>query len=275
MNQFRNISLSFIFCFPLFTAAQTPQLVKLWETDSTLKVPESVLHHTGGKVLFVSNIDGKSGEKDLKGSISKVSLDGKRIEKWAVNLSAPKGMGIYNSKLYVADIDEVVAIDLTSGKTLQRIPVAGAIFLNDLAIDKTGMVYVSDSKTGKILGIQDGTVSTYLENQMGVNGLLISGEDLYFVVKGILWKSDKNKMLTKITEGMDESTDGIVQTNNGFIVSCWNGIIYHITPNGNKQTLLDTRAQKLNTADIGFDSEKEILYVPTFFKNRVIAYQFK
>jgi sugar lactone lactonase YvrE len=153
MNHLRNIFLSFALCCPLLTVAQNLQLVKLWETDSTLQVPESVLYHADSKVLFVSNIDGKSDEKDLRGSITKVSLDGKVIEKWAVNVSAPKGMDIYNGKLYVADIDEVVAMDLKSGKSVQRISVAGSIFLNDLAIDKAGIIYVSDSRTGKIHSI--------------------------------------------------------------------------------------------------------------------------
>ncbi len=75
---------------------------------------------------------------------------------------------------------------------------------------------------------------------------------------------------------MDESTDGIVQTTSkDFIVSCWNGIIYHVKDDGNKEELLDTRAQKLNTADIGFDAVNNILYVPTFFNNKVVAYQLK
>ena len=33
-------------------------LTKLWETDSALKVPESVLFDGENKVLYVSNIDG-------------------------------------------------------------------------------------------------------------------------------------------------------------------------------------------------------------------------
>ncbi len=81
-------------------------------------------------------------------------------------------------------------------------------------------------------------------------------------------------MLTVITTGLDESSDGIIQTSNkDFIVSCWNGIIYNVKNDGSKEVLLDTRAQKINTADIGFDAVKNILYVPTFFKNKVVAYQ--
>ena len=257
--------------------SQDRSLVKLWETDSVLKVPESVLYHSGTKSLYVSNIDGKPGEKDLKGSIAKVSLDGKKIDNdWAINLSAPKGMGIFKNTLYTADVDEVAAVDLKTGKVSQRFPVEGAGFLNDITIDKIGVVYVSDSKTGKIHRLQNGKVSTYLENQMGVNGLLSIDEDLYVLVKGSLWKADKSEKLTKIAEGMDESTDGIEQTiDKNFIVSCWNGVVYHVTAGGKVQELLDTRPQKISSADIGFDPQKNIVYVPTFFGNKVVAYQFK
>lgn len=257
--------------------AQSPQLLtKRWETDSTLRVPESVLYYAPENVLFVSLIDGKSDEKDLKGFIAKVSTRGKIIQSdWAMNLSAPKGMGIYQNTLYVADLTEVVGIDLKTGKVANRIPVGGAIFLNDITIDDSGVIYVSDSRTGKVHRIQGTMVSTHLENKMGVNGLLIDGDDLILAVKDTLYRADKTKKLTPITTGMDESSDGIVKMGNDFIVSCWNGIIYRVKPDGSKTTLLDTRKEGSNTADIGFDPVTKTLFVPTFLKNKVVAYQVK
>jgi hypothetical protein len=276
-NPLKSFGLTAVLMYASVSHAQTHNLVKIWETDSILKVPESVLYHAGTKSLFVSNIEGNPGEKDMKGSIAKVSLDGKTVNnEWAVNLSAPKGMGIYKNMLYVADVDEVVAIDLKSGKPAQRFPVEGAGFLNDVTVNKTGVVYISDSKTGKVHRLQNEKISTYLENQNGVNGLLAVGDDLYLLVKGSLWKSDKNKSLSKIAEGMDESTDGIEQTSDkNFIVSCWNGVIYHVSAGGKVEQLLDTRPQKTSSADIGFDAASNIVYVPTFFGNRVVAYQLK
>ncbi|MBK6477899.1 MAG: hypothetical protein IPF93_06335 [Saprospiraceae bacterium] len=40
-------------------------------------------------------------------------------------LQAPKGMGIFNGKLYVADLKEVVTIDIASGKIENRFKVQG------------------------------------------------------------------------------------------------------------------------------------------------------
>lgn len=256
--------------------AQGSQLVKIWETDSTLKVPESVLYYAPEKVLYVSCIDGKPDEKDLKGSIAKVSPDGKILNAaWAVNLSAPKGMGIYKGSLYVADLSEVVVIDLKTGKISKRIPVEGAIFLNDITIDASGNVYVSDSSTGKIHRVHNGSVSVWIDKKPGVNGLLAVEDDLYLAVQDTLYKADSTKKLTVITTGMDESSDGIVKNGNDIIVSCWNGIIYSVKPDGTKTELLDTRAKKSNTADVGFNPTSRILFVPTFFKNKVVAYQVK
>lgn len=254
--------------------AQNPQLQKVWETDSTLKTPESVLFYAPEKVLFVSNIDGKSDEKDLQGSIAKVDLNGKIINPmWAKNLSAPKGMGIYKNNLYVADLTEVAVINLKSGEVTQRIPVEGAIFLNDITVDDAGIVFVSDSRTGKVHRIEGSNVSTYIENKNGVNGLLSEGDGFYLAVKDTLFKMDKSKVFTPITTGMDMSSDGIVRVKKDFIVSCWSGVIYYVKGDGTKTILLDTREKKSNTADIGFDPATSMLYVPTFFKNKVVAYK--
>lgn len=258
-------------------AAQNKTLVKLWETDSTFKVPESVFHSPGDSFLYISNIDGKANEKDLKGSISKMSLDGKQImHDWAVNLSAPKGMARHQNKLYIADLDELVVVDISTGNTLSRIPVPGAIFLNDVTIDQAGVVYVSDSRKGIIHRVEQEKPAVYMTGKMNVNGLLAVEDGMYVCVKDTLFKVDSNKKLKVITTGMDESSDGIVQTaGKDLIVSSWNGIIYRISPQGERTTLLDTRKEKINTADIGFDPTTNILYVPTFFNNKIVAYKFQ
>jgi DNA-binding beta-propeller fold protein YncE len=129
------------------------KLEKLWETDSVLKVPESVLFDADHKVLYATNIDGTDPwGKDGKGSVAKVGLDGKVIAtEWVSGLNAPKGMGLYKGKLYVADLNELVVIDIAGAKIEKRIAVTGAEGLNDVSVSKTGTVYVSDSKLKKYL----------------------------------------------------------------------------------------------------------------------------
>lgn len=251
-------------------------LVRLWETEASLPVPESVLYNKSEKLLYVAQIDGKPAEKDGKGGIAKVGIDGKIISQdWVQGLNAPKGMGQKGNKLYVADVTEVVEIDTKTGKILNRYEVEGSKFLNDLTIDAKGNVYVSDSDTKKVHLISNGKVSTYFEELTRPNGLLAVGTDLIIADNGALKRLSKDKKITVIAEGMDKSTDGIEQVKPGeFIVSSWAGLVYYVTDKG-AEKLLDTSADKINAADIGYDAVNKIVYVPTFMKNSVVAYQLK
>jgi hypothetical protein len=75
---------------------------------------------------------------------------------------------------------------------------------------------------------------------------------------------------------MEGGTDGVEHvTGKDYIVSCWAGAIWYVNGDGTKQNLLDTREQKINTADIGYDAKNRIVYVPTFFKNKIVAYELK
>ncbi len=258
-------------------SAQNHSLVKIWATDTVLKTPESVLYSAKDKLLYVSNIDGTPDGKDGKGSIGKVGLDGKIIMvDWVKGLNAPKGMGIYKNKLYVADLTEVVVIDIDKAQIIQHIPVEGSVFLNDITVDKNGVVYVSDTRALKVYRIEKGFVATILQNLQGPNGLLAVGDQLLLLDKGSLLMMVDSGNLTNICGGMDPSTDGVEMVKpNEYLVSAWSGVIYYVYANGNKETLLDTRAQKINTADIGYDAKNHIVYVPTFYKNGIVAYELK
>jgi hypothetical protein len=272
-----------LLCLPIIlisksrSMAQSHQLVKKWQTDTILNTPESVLYDGLNKVLYFSNLGGIAGGKKGKGSIGKLGLDGKIIEvEWVAGLNGPAGLGRFNDILYAADMHEVVVIDIPSGKIVKHIPVAGSGFLNDITVDSKGVIYVSDSETGKVHRIDNSGVSTYLEGIKSANGVLAIGDELCVLGSGNFYKVSKDKQMKTVSEGMDESTDGIERvTGNDYIVSCWNGIIYYVSADGSKQVLLDTREQKSNTADIGYDSKNRMVYVPTFFKNSVAAYELK
>src|SRR3546814_10575543 len=69
---------------------------------------------------------------------------------WATGLDAPKGLALANNRLYVSDIDQLVAIDTATGAVAQRWPATGAKFLNDVVADMDGRVFVSDMVTNQI-----------------------------------------------------------------------------------------------------------------------------
>ena len=138
------------------TAAKA-ELTEIWRTDAVLSTCESVLYSEDQNLLFVSCINGNPTEKNGKGYIALLEPDGTLKElNWVTGLNAPKGMGIWDGKLYVTDIDELVVIHIKKAEIVDRIPVKGSSFLNDIAIDADGTVYFSDSDTCILWIYQDG-----------------------------------------------------------------------------------------------------------------------
>ena len=263
----------FLLLFVIGTANAQHTLEKIWESDTTLALPESVLYDNGG--LYVALINGQPWEADGKGSIGKLDKNGKTVDlNWASGLNAPKGMGLWDKKLYVADISELVIIN-AAGKVESKIPVDGAQGLNDVTIDNKGTIYVSDSKLGNVHLVKNGKASLYLSDLKGVNGLKAVGDDLYILTSAGVLKSGPDKKIVTVAP-MEIGGDGIEPIGNGdYVVSCWVGVIYYLGKDGKMETMLDTRELKRNTADIGYDPKSRMVYVPTFFKNSVVAYRLK
>ncbi len=255
--------------------SQNHQLVKKWETDSIFKVPESVLFSKKTNILYVANIDGKDPwGADGTGSIGKMDTDGKNITvDWVTGLQAPKGMGLHKGKLYVADLKEVVVINIATATIENRIAVPDAQGLNDISIDKKGTVYVSDSKAKRVFRIKNGIAEILLDSLKGPNGVLAHGKKFYVLDNGGLYRMNTDKSLVKIADGMEGGTDGVEVINKkNFIVSTWSGVVYYVKADGSKQTLLDGRNIKMNSADIGFDAKNNTVFIPTFWRNSVAAY---
>jgi hypothetical protein len=266
--------LSVVFALASIAVTAQHKLEKIWETDSIIPVPESVLFDRN--ILYVSLIDGGGWDADGIGGVGKLSLNGKNFDgKWITGLNAPKGLGKFGNKLYVADISEVVVIDIKNDKIEKKIPIEGASGLNDITVSSKGVVYVSDSKTSTIWKIQNDKPSVYLENIKGANGLKAIGNDLLFAQGKDLMKADAKKSVSKIAQ-VTEGIDGIEPVGNGdYIVTSWVGYIYYVQANGHFETLLDTRSHNKNAADIGYDAAKKIVYVPTFMGKTVAAYKLK
>lgn len=203
--------------------------------------------------------------------------DGKiTMLKWVDGLNSPKGMGIYGETLYVADMDELILIDVSSGSIIKREKFEGAENLNDVTVDPKGIVYVSDSKLKRVYTYNKGAISLMLENLGSPNGLLYRPRGLLVLTNGGLHRVGKNKQLTELAK-IAKSPDGIEHVKGDeFVVSCWQGEMFYVDAKaGTAVKLLDTQQEKLQTADIGYDPKKRIVYVPTFFGNTVTAYQLK
>ncbi|HZY80266.1 MAG TPA: ATP/GTP-binding protein [Cyclobacteriaceae bacterium] len=257
------------------TELKAPTLTMKWETEPTLTTCESVLYDKANDVLYVANIDGKPDSVDAVGSIGKVGLDGKVIDaQWVKGLNAPKGMGLSNGKLYVADINTIVEIDPSNGSITNKYVVDGAQFLNDITTDNNGNVFVSDSNTGIVSVLKDGKIETFLSGQTGPNGLLVDGDKFLMAsfAQGMLYTVSQGQ--TTLMADSVENADGIEAVGDGgYLVSSWNGKVTYVSPDGRTKEILNTTADQVSAADIEYIAEKKLLLVPTFFKNKVVAYE--
>lgn len=269
----------------------TPALcgpVKLWETTG-LKTLESALPEPAGGFAYVSNIDGNPTEKDGNGFVSKVSLkDGKIIKlKWATGLDAPKGLALAGNRLYVSDIDKLVAIDTTNGKIAASYDAPGAKFLNDVAADTQGRVYVSDSGTSTIWRLADGKLEKWLEGEQlkFPNGLHVKGDKLIIAAWGptrengtlapanLLEVSLDSKSVRDLGDGTPVGNlDGLEPLDDAsFLVTDWMaGALYRIDVSGKAELLLDLNQ---GSADIGWVPDQHLLLIPMMKDDKLVAYK--
>ena len=230
--------------------AQPPAVKAGWVVQD-MRTPESAYLDEASGYLFVSQIDGQPNEKDAKGRISKIGLDGSVVSAdWFTALNAPKGLRSFAGTLWVADLDEVIGIDIASAKENARVKIDGAIFLNDVAVGADGTVYVSDMLGNKIYGIKDGKATVFAEGEQleYPNGLFAEGErlvvggwgskpaaDFTTKVPGHVYSLDlKTKQKTLITKQPVGNIDGVEQeARGGYLVTDYlAGKLIQIAPIG-------------------------------------------
>jgi sugar lactone lactonase YvrE len=218
-----------------------------------------------------------------------VAFDGKMIaEKWASGMNAPKGLALVGGKLYVADIDVLHEIDTKDGKVLKSYPAKDAKFLNDVAADADGNVYVSDMVTDTIWRLSKGTFEPWLSDAKleNPNGLLVEGGDLRVAAWGKMTDgfatkvpghlksvSIASKAITSVGEAKPVGNlDGLEPLGNGaYLISDWmSGDVIRFDADGKIEKLL---ALGQGAADIGYDAKSATMFVPQMMKNTLTAYK--
>lgn len=254
------------------------EIKEAWRSDTTLMTPESVIYDKKNDILYVSNLNFEPRKKDGNGFISKIDKSGKITDlRWIEGLSSPKGLAIVADTLYAADVDELVLMDIIRGTIIKKIPAVGSKMLNDITSDKNGNLYISDTDANLIYKYSAGRLSVWLnEGLNGPNGLLSEEDRLLVASQGsmdFVTFDIATKSGVMLAEGVNRG-DGIAFTGipGYYIVSDWSGEIFMINPDKTKVSLLNTKEEKSNTADIEFIQAGNLLLVPTFYKNCIVAY---
>jgi hypothetical protein len=127
--------------------------------------------------------------------------------------------------------------------------------------------------TGKVHVYAEGKISTISEGNTNINGIAIANDGTIYGLDGSgLKKWDWDGGIENINSTVTGGDGLIILGDGNFLASRWQGEIY--LANDSTQTLLlDTKAAESNTADIGYNAAEKIVYVPTFFKNKVAAYK--
>jgi len=259
-------------------------------TTSGLKMPESVEYDPARDQFYVSNINGGVMEQDGNGSIGLLGPHGKLVNvDWVTGLHSPKGLALHNHKLYVADVKQLVVINVDSGKLIARYPADDSMVLNGITINKTGTVFISDWMGNRIYTLDDGELKIWLEDieLNSPNGLWADNDNLYVASWGANPKPDfttetsgnikqislRGKTIKTLPQNNQWiNMDGISRdSENKWIISDFiKGEILLLDGKGHVKKLITSQK---GTADFYYIREKNLLVVPLMMDNRIVAYR--
>jgi hypothetical protein len=270
------------------TIAHAQSLTEAWRATGFV-MPESASYDPGTNALYVSNINSPDMSPNGQGYITQLGLDGTVMkEKFAEGLNAPKGTFVAGTTLYVAGVEEVVEIDLSSGQVTTRHAVPGATFVNDLAVAEDGTIYATETMQGAIYTIANGTATQFVADPAlaGANGILIDGGRLLIATLGDISGGFQNLKPSNIKavdiatkaitdfgsaepigtlDGIEPVQGGVLVTDNG------GGRLVKVAEDGTATEIGQTGA---GSADFEFVADQNLVVIPLLNSSEVVAYTY-
>lgn len=255
-------------------------------SQSGFVIPESLAIDTSNNRVFVSNCNGdpqKSWVDDGDGFISTIDSGNKLLErKWIQSkpgeiLNDPKSLAVFNGYLYICDNKRVLRIPLDKSSGVEEVKLGTtANFCDALAYD--GNLYIGYGGPETIIFkiSKDGSVSK-IKGVKSINGIAGHKGKLYAVTWGSheIYEIDPTGKTDPVSFGLAKNfmnLDGIDILDDGtFIVSDFTGkAIYGISAD---RKVVRKLAEVDSVADIVVDHKKQILYAPSYFKDKVVTFR--
>ncbi len=258
--------------------------------------PEVALWDPASKAWYVSSYGGYTLDqvnREGDGFISKLDKDGNDTDgndEFVTGLNSPYDMDVFRGKLFVADISELVVIDVRSGKVERKIKVGNTNgILNGVAVDPAnGDVFVSgwtDDTIYKVTGAatKKPKASIFLRSHAleTPNDMLIESRRIVVTADGpgfftssfdptqgrLLAVDRKTKKIKPMTEPFGVP-DGIVKDGRGYFTDDYmTGRILRVGPQGQ----VDTVSQHPpGTAQLGWDPKRRLMSIVQSPENLVI-----
>jgi sugar lactone lactonase YvrE len=267
-------------------AAATTNVKPFFVRDGFV-APEAVRYDPDQDVYFVGNWGpGAASATDDNGYISRMKPDG-QIETLkfiaggtnGVVLHAPRGMYIVGDMLWVADVDAVRGFDRKTGAKLASVDFSSLDrgFLNDVAADATGTVYVTDTGKNKLYKVQGGPTLVLADSALGApNGITWDAANRRFIIVPFggahslrAWVPGTTT-LTDITTSTGAKWDGVEVLSGGRILaSSQADSSIHVFDGATGHAIIHTQG---GPADIAVDTKRNRVAVPVVALNHVEIY---
>jgi sugar lactone lactonase YvrE len=264
--------------------------IKPWFVRDGFVAPEAVRYDPDQDVYFVGNWGpGPASATDNNGYISRMRPDG-QIENLkfiaggtnGVVLHAPRGMYIVGDTLWVADADAVRGFNRRTGAKLANVDFSAFDrgFLNDVAADATGTVYVTDTGKNKLYKVQGANGPTVVVSDSALgspNGITWDASNNRFIIvpfggfKGIRAWTPGATTMTVLGVSTGAKYDGVEVLSGGrVLVSSQADSSLHLFSGNEGHAIIHTLGPP---ADIAVDTKRNRVAVPVVALNHVEIYE--
>jgi hypothetical protein len=283
---------------PAASLAMTVAAMPILVEGVGFELPESAAYDERGDVYLLSNVGAPAGDdspfaRTNNGFISRLAPDGSVLAlRWiegtaAHPLHSPTGILVVGDVLHVVDREAVKHYDRATGAWLGATPLpATAMLPNDICVGNHGDLYVTDMGFGMdlmpaggdaIYRIRDGVVTTFAAGTWLAfpNGCTTNGANVIvtsFAEPSTLYSlnaSGRKSVIAALPAGSGQ-IDSVVRVGGTLYVSSWSsGAVYGMSMGGSRIT----RVLDLGTpADMGYDSRRHRLLVPSLFGNSLLIH---